>query len=253
LGVTPAKLFLGATTLVIIFGLQFSLYRVMERFATDPLQDGRITIGRVTIEAAKAHMPFGSGTGSFVPVYGMYEKPKEAMAGAYVNQAHDDYLQLWLETGVVGVVLMGFFVIWLMLRSIKIWRRPPHGAREIDVSLARAATLTVGLLMAHSVVDYPLRTGAMMAIMAFACALLVDPIAGAESELRSKCHDTRARMRQRDAQKTTSAAAPPIRLRPRPVVAPLPATAPAGEREAGGIEWPEEWRKPAKKGAPFEI
>jgi O-antigen ligase len=247
-GVTPAKLFLGATTLAIILTVQFSLYRIMERFADDPLADGRITFARVTTEAAKAYMPFGSGTGSFVPVYAMTEKPQDAFAYTYVNQAHDEYLQVWLETGVVGIVLIGLFVIWLVLRSIKIWRRaPPPGARDIDVSLARAATLIVGLLMAHSVVDYPLRTGAMMAIMAFACGLLVDPVAGAESELRLESQDTRARTRQRGAPPTAPAAAPPTRSRPRPVAAPLPAAAPAGERQAEGIEWPEEWRKPAKK------
>jgi hypothetical protein len=212
------------------------------------LQDGRITFARVTIEAAKGYMPFGSGMGTFVPVYAMYEKPQDATVANYVNQAHDDFLQVWLESGVVGIALIGIFVVWLVLRSAKIWRRAlPPGARDIDVSLARAATLIVGLLMAHSVVDYPLRTGAMMAIMAFACALLVGPVTGAESALRLESHDTRARTRQRGAPPTAPAAAPPTRSRPRPVAVPLPAAAPAGERQAEGIEWPEEWRRPARK------
>ncbi len=38
-----------------------------------------------------------------------------------------------------------------------------------------AVGTVVGLLIAHSVVDYPLRTGAMMAVFAFACALLTEP------------------------------------------------------------------------------
>jgi O-antigen ligase len=239
-GATPAKLFLGATTLAIIFTLQFSLYRIMERFADDPLQDGRITLGRVTIEAAKAYMPFGSGTGSFVPVYAMHEKPQDAMADRYVNQAHDDYLQVWLETGVVGIVLIGSFVIWLVFRSVEIWRRAPPDAREIDLCLARAATLMVGLLMAHSVVDYPLRTGAMMAIMAFACALLVDPVSGAESELRAESDGAGDRRRQ--TLETAPAVTPRARSRPSPV--PSGAAAPVGIE---GIEWPQEWRTPPKR------
>ena len=44
--------------------------------------------------------------------------------------------------------------------------------------MARAGTLVVALIVAHSFVDYPLRTGAMMAILAFACGLLVAPLSG---------------------------------------------------------------------------
>jgi hypothetical protein len=42
--------------------------------------------------------------------------------------------------------------------------------------------LIIALLAAHSLVDYPLRTGAMMAIMAFACALLIAPLSVRQSK-----------------------------------------------------------------------
>ena len=29
----------------------------------------------------------------------------------YVNHAHNDVLEVWLETGVLGLVLMGLFVV----------------------------------------------------------------------------------------------------------------------------------------------
>ena len=119
--------------------------------------------------------------GTFVPVYPMFEKP-EGASPAYVNHAHNDILEVWLETGVLGLVLMGLFAVWLVRRSVAIWRStPPDGASDLDWSLARAATIVIGLIIAHSFVDYPLRTGAMMAIMAFACALLIEPPVGAEA------------------------------------------------------------------------
>src|SRR5262249_19618616 len=99
----------------------------------------------------------------------------------YANHAHNDFLELWLNTGVVGLVLVGMFIVWLMLRAVEVWRSPPvNGASELDWTLARAATIIVALLIAHSFVDYPLRTGGIMAIMAFACALLIDPPTDAE-------------------------------------------------------------------------
>ena len=48
-------------------------------------------------------------------------------------------------------------------------------AALIDLLLARAATITIALLLAHSFVDYPLRTNALMGLFAFCCALLVAP------------------------------------------------------------------------------
>jgi hypothetical protein len=106
----------------------------------------------------------------------------------------------------------------------------------------------VGLLMAHSVVDYPLRTDGMMAVLALACALLVAPLVEARDELRVEALEGRPRIRQRSAPQTV--AVPRARPRPEPVasaVAPALAMAPAAERPLEGLDWPEEWRKPAKK------
>jgi O-antigen ligase len=250
-GVTPAKLLAAATALAVIFIVQFSLLRVMDRLGDDPLKDSRITFARLTFKAAAAHMPFGTGMGTFVPVYAMFEKPEDAQAEKYVNRAHDDFLEVWLEAGVVGIAMIGTFVIWWGLRSVKLWRRsPPPGAREIDVSLARAATVVVGLLMAHSVIDYPLRTDAMMMILAFACALLVAPPVGARDELRTEVPESRPRIRQRSAPQPVAAPVARARPRPEPVssgAAPALAPAPASERPLEGLDWPEEWRKSAKK------
>ena len=70
-------------------------------------------------------MPIGSGLGTFVPVYAMFEKPEDA-SPTYVNHAHNDILEVWLETGVLGLVLMGLFVVWLVRRSVEIWRSAPR-------------------------------------------------------------------------------------------------------------------------------
>jgi O-antigen ligase len=253
---TPAKLVMGATAIGVIFAVQFALYRVMDRFTTDPLADARIPFARNTIAAAEAYMPFGSGVGTFVPVYGMFEKVQDTLANTYANRAHDDFLELWLETGVVGMVLIALFVGWLAFRAVKVWRRAPPGAREIDYSLARAATLIIALLMAHSVLDYPLRTEAMLAILAFACALLVAPSAHA-AEARVAPTGSRKRTRPRaTAQPVPTTAQPlaqpvpvavarmPARSRRGSAAAPVPAVAPSA---LDGIEWPQEWLQPTAK------
>ena len=58
-------------------------------------------------ESAKlANCPFGSGFGTFVPVYEKFAP--RTLLGGYANHAHDDGLELWLA-GVLAVMLaIGF-------------------------------------------------------------------------------------------------------------------------------------------------
>ena len=261
-GITPTKLLVGATALAVIFAAQFALYRIMERFAVDPLEDARLPFARTTIEAAQAYMPFGSGMGTFVPVYALLEKPEHLMVNTYANRAHNDVLELWLETGVVGLALVAVFAIWFILSCLKIWGRTPFGLREIDQSLARAATIVVGLLIAHSLVDYPLRTAAMMAIMAFACALMIKPPLGAESLAKPQPQSPRQDAPEpAPAREAFAVHDLPSQWSPRSpglqdTVAETDRKAaaakpqPKGERWGQDIEWPEEWAKQKKPANP---
>jgi hypothetical protein len=215
-----------------MFAAQFTLYRMLERFADDPLKDGRVAFARIATEAAQLYMPFGSGMGTFVPVYAMSERPEDALVDTYVNRAHNDLLELWLEAGVAGLALVAVFLAWLVVRSLKLWRRDAPGA-ELDLALARAGTVVAALVVAHSLVDYPLRTGAMMAIMAFSCALLTPPPSGAADPMFGAVRGNYG-----------AGPAPDAGDRPRP-----PPRAPAApisqhlsERWGRDIEWPEDWR-----------
>src|SRR5262249_15546254 len=122
---TSTQLLVGAGVLVVIFSLQFALYRIMEKFVVDPLADARLPFGRNTVEAARAYMPVGSGLGTFVPVYAMFEKPEDTIPDVFANHAHNDVLELWLNTGAVGLVLVSMFLVWLGFRSVAIWRSAP--------------------------------------------------------------------------------------------------------------------------------
>jgi O-antigen ligase len=166
---------LGVVALVFLLVGNSALVRVLDRFGADPLSDGRVVFARVTVSAAKTLMPIGAGLGAFIPVYAMFAKPPDLMVGEYVNHAHNDLLELWLETGVAGPLLLCLFLYWLVGRAARAWGPSNPGPLPIDKYLIRAAILIIVLLLCHSLVDYPLRTGALMAIIAFACALLIDP------------------------------------------------------------------------------
>jgi O-antigen ligase len=235
----------GGMALICLFVAEFTLYRIMERFATDPLEDSRIPFARNTFTAAMEYMPFGSGIGSFVPVYGMYERPGDTMINTFANHAHNDILEIGLEAGGFGIVLAGVFAVWLTKRSLEIWQSSVFGSRDIDLWLARSATIILILLAIHSFVDYPLRTAAIMAVMAFACGLLVAPFTVADkvTSLRRERGDRHSVEKQRRR--------PPARVGDASLVGSVqtgntPWPESGRDRWREGITWPEGWRKGAQ-------
>jgi O-antigen ligase len=128
----------------------------------------RYTSFTKSIEAAKDYLPFGSGIGTFVDIYPRYEDV-DAIERTYVNHVHNDYIELALETGIPGLLVLLFFLFWWVGRVFAVWR-----AEKPDY-FARAATIASAAILAHSVVDYPLRTAAISALFAVCCALMADP------------------------------------------------------------------------------
>jgi O-antigen ligase len=270
---TPLRLLIGATVVAVIFSLQFAVYRILERFTSDPLEDARIKFAHSTIEAAKAYMPFGSGMGSFVPVFAVFEAP-EGLLASFANRAHDDFLEFWLEAGALGIVLMIAFAIWFLSRTVSLWRQKSSRGRDLDRTLARGATLVVALLVAHSAVDYPLRTAALMAIFAFACGLLITPPDGLGRENAEEDEGPFEEAAPRGKHNYAASAAPiPVAPRststftpwappsghessdfkpwtPDPVTPPLSGQKP-GDLWGENVDWPDEWRTPGSgRGSP---
>lgn len=166
----PGPAVLGATAAAAVaFGIVaiFALGPALERFDNDPANDIRFENWPVVVRAAQDFLPLGSGLGSFDPVYRSYE-PVETLKAAYFNQAHNDYLQLWLTTGWMGVALIIAAFVWWGRRSWSAWR----AGASLNRDLQRAASVALLLIAAHSAADYPLRTETMAVIFALACAIL---------------------------------------------------------------------------------
>ncbi|HEY5105864.1 MAG TPA: O-antigen ligase family protein [Caulobacteraceae bacterium] len=144
----------------------FSLGPVLQRFAPQAEPYSRAQAWPHVEEAAMALMPFGAGVGAFDRLYRQVE-PLTMVAPVYFNHAHNDYLELWLETGVVGAAIFAAFLVWLAPSVARPWLS--GGAASV---WACAASISVMLLLAHSLVDYPLRTTTLSVLFAFCCGLL---------------------------------------------------------------------------------
>lgn len=158
----------GAAVLATVAAvLVFALGPILDRFGGGYVEP-RFQDWPLVVKAATDFLPLGSGLGSFETVYGSVE-PLAAVGPSYFNHAHNDYLELWLETGVVGPALLLVFAGWLAMRMAAVWTGKPAAG---DRDLTAGASLLVLLLLLHSAVDYPLRTESLAVLFAFACAAL---------------------------------------------------------------------------------
>ena len=163
-GSSKKLLFIGIIILAVGFyavsySSTFSL--VYERFS-DVSDDGRWTFLVNSLPLLSEFYIFGAGYGSFSSVYINHESI-EALSPVYTNQLHNDYFQLVIEGGFMGVLalaLAGYsvFQAWRVGKENKSLRD------SVWVGLS-----VVMLFGVHSIVDYPLRRPA--ALMYFCVGL----------------------------------------------------------------------------------
>src|SRR5690606_11567377 len=98
----PAALLAGAVVLAIFsVGLDFAA-------ALDA--GSRSVFFATTARAIADHWLLGTGLGTFMMIYPAYEA-RENIMRTFVNHAHNDYLEIVLETGISGAVLIAFFFL----------------------------------------------------------------------------------------------------------------------------------------------
>jgi O-antigen ligase len=139
-------------------------------FSEDPGSRG--SIAKTTFRAIEDSFPAGTGLGTFGDIYRRYEDADRPVPD-FTNHAHNDYLEFILELGLAGVLVILGFIVWWLRRSLRAWRDDYKGA-----TLARAGSIVIGIVLVHSLVDYPIRTSAIASIFALACALLLQPRGG---------------------------------------------------------------------------
>lgn len=143
------------------------LNAVAARF--DVTRDARLDIWADSWFAVGKYWPWGSGMGTFVPSFAAVER-LEAVDPTLTNRAHNDYLELLLEAGAVGIVLLIVIAALLLVAGWRAWRTRPHDRAQLIFAITTLAV--VGM---HSVVDYPLRSMALACFTAMAAGLLAQP------------------------------------------------------------------------------
>lgn len=123
------------------------------------IEDIRWSLWPVLAEMARDHWLVGTGFGSFDAVYRIYE-PTALLLPAYVNQAHNDWAQLLIEGGLPAALCLFGLLGWTGAAILALARR----ARSLLDAQVIFWTTWLVIVMAASLVDYPLRTPTFQAI-----------------------------------------------------------------------------------------
>ena len=165
-----------------ILAIQFGLFRVAQRLDEDVLADSRLEFAPVVLAESRQHAPLGTGLGGFRRAFEAAQG-ESPMPGLYVNHAHNDALELWLEAGwllvPVALPLLAFFA-WSGWRA---WRGDPDD-EPYARALRRIAWISVLLVLMHSLGDYPLRTTAHLALLGLLLACTMPVARGGALEAR---------------------------------------------------------------------
>lgn len=144
---------------------------VTRLFGSDTAEDGRVQTLAPILSLLKEQWLLGSGFGSFARVYQIIE-PDALLQEAYLNHAHNDWLQLPIEGGVPGALIFIVGMSWISFQLVRSWRdrSEREGAKTAEVWVLAAAFV---VLAAGSMTDYPLRAPSMAMVAMFLVVILI--------------------------------------------------------------------------------
>jgi O-antigen ligase len=165
--VVPA---LGAAILAVVIALILMsvaadrAVSINRALAVDPGQDMRGRALPTVLSMIAIYFPAGAGLGGFDPLFRIHE-PFALLKTTYFNHAHNDWLEVVLDGGLLGLLLLLAAVAWWAWASVRAWR-------TAGATLARLGSVMLLLVMLASLFDYPARTPMMMATMVIAALWL---------------------------------------------------------------------------------
>jgi O-antigen ligase len=114
---------------------------------------------------ALQYLPFGSGLGSFVEVFQIAE-PDKLLTPTYVNHAHNDWLEVAMTAGLIGIVLLSIAALaWISAARQLLLRSREH---HLVVRTGQLGCSIILILALASVGDYPLRVPYAMLVFVIA-------------------------------------------------------------------------------------
>jgi len=129
--------------------------------------DARITLWSDTLAIIKDFPLLGAGFGTFLSLYPMY---RTIGGSAILDHAHNDYLELFTDGGVVGFFLAACFVFSVLLHGWKLIRLRRD---RYAILLGIGGISGIIALLSHSITDFNMHNGAVAFYFFFICGVVV--------------------------------------------------------------------------------
>lgn len=127
----------------------------------------RLNFWKDTIAIIKDFVLTGTGAGSFEQVYPLY---KSFVSERLIGHAHNDYLELISDTGLIGFVLAAVFFIILIYNSFTALKKRKEKFAVIGSCAAFSCLFAIAI---HSIADFNMQIPANGLIFFFVCSLFV--------------------------------------------------------------------------------
>jgi O-antigen ligase len=127
--------------------------------------DIRLQIDRDILRMSRHHLLLGWGQGTFADVYPQF---RSFYTDSLVNAAHNDFLQVLSETGIIGFGIMLWFLAITIRNGL---RKSSNWTTDLNGAVAVAALLGISGILVHSLVDFNMQVPANTAIFYSLCTV----------------------------------------------------------------------------------
>jgi O-antigen ligase len=146
--------------------------------------DIRLKINRDALHMFAQRPILGWGLGTFETVYPQF---RSFYTDLLVDKAHNDYLQLLVETGLLGFAIMIWFLVSALRPALPKIRNWPS---DVNGAVALAALIGISGILVHSLVDFNLQIPANALLFYVLCA-----VAAMEPRFRNSRRDRKDKNR----------------------------------------------------------
>lgn len=149
-------LLVGGIGVLAVSSVMYSGRAALTATRYENLDDSRPRIWEDASYTARSFLPLGSGMGTFDEVFQLDES-LEYMMVPTAGRAHNDYIELLIEAGIPGIVLLTGWLFWIGMAA---WRSRHSSQRWLGWASASGLLL----IALQSLVDYPLRSQALLCV-----------------------------------------------------------------------------------------
>jgi O-antigen ligase len=136
--------------LILAYGLQIGIEKTLDRFEHIGHLYNRFEISKSVVPMIKDFPVFGTGWGNFMYMYPKYALP-EYSDRLILGNAHNDWLEMTSESGMVGALIFFGALITFLVKSIRLWfRRKDSFATGLGVGVI-FAVISISI---HSFFDF---------------------------------------------------------------------------------------------------